>query len=255
MNTTTNKNIPLKPLVAVTDGDWVPKADLDRLTAEMNQFCYIVSHDLQAPLRMVTGFLDLLVKRYGDRFEGQATEFIEHAVQGAEKMKTLIADLLAYSRVSTDTESVTETDLYELAQDAMESCRGTMMKVEASVIVHPMPKIQGRRNQLLWLFTQLVENAIKFKSESALRIEIHAITREGYCHISVSDNGIGIDPVFSEKIFQVFRKLNADEKKYPGNGIGLAMCRKICELHSGSIGLKSCPGKGSEFIVSLPIST
>lgn len=228
------------------------KIELDAAKAEMNQFAYIVSHDLQAPLRMVTGFLELLVKRYEDKLDEQATQYIGYAMKGTEKMKRLIFDLLEYSRVSTSDEAFEEVDLNELFLELAEKMNTTLREAGTRLFTGHLPVVRGRHKQLLQLFSQLVDNAAKFNN-TAPEITVSAERTGTAWKISVKDNGIGIDPAFFEKIFLVFRRLYADEEKYKGTGIGLAICKKIVELHGGTIGVEAAPGAGSTFWITIPV--
>lgn len=228
------------------------KQELDAAITALNQFAYIVSHDLQAPLRMVTGFLELLVKRYEDKLDEQAKQYIGHAVKGAEKMKRLIADLLEYSRVSTTNEAMEAVDLNEVFLELTEKMNDVLREAGARLFTGQLPVVRARRKQLVQLFSALVENAVKFNTTSP-EVTVSAERTGTAWKISVKDNGIGIEPVFFEKIFLVFRRLYADEERYKGTGIGLAICKKIAELHGGTIGVDSAPGKGSTFWVAIPV--
>lgn len=229
------------------------KTELDAAIAEMNQFAYIVSHDLQAPLRMVTGFLELLVKRYEDKLDEQAKQYIGYAIKGTEKMKRLIFDLLEYSRVSTTDEAFEEVDLNEVFLELAEKMNTVLREAGVRLFTGQLPVVRGRHKQLLQLFSQLVDNAVKFNN-AAPEITVSAERTGTAWKISVTDNGIGIDPAFFDKIFLVFRRLYADEEKYKGTGIGLAICKKIAERHGGTIGLEATPGAGSTFWITIPVA-
>ncbi len=225
---------------------------LAELTKEMNQFTYIVSHDLQAPLRMVTGFLELLEKKYGDKLDESAKQYIDFAVRGAAKMKKLIFDLLEYSRLSTVVKEYAEVDLNEIIQEVKEKFLPVIQETGAVFTVTHLPVIVADRAQMIQLFEHLIGNALKFCNTESPEISITLNNENGSSSIAVKDNGVGIDSAFTEKIFIVFRRLYSDETKYSGTGIGLAICKKVAELHGGTIRVESEVGKGSIFYVTLP---
>jgi light-regulated signal transduction histidine kinase (bacteriophytochrome) len=225
---------------------------LETLTKEMNQFTYIVSHDLQAPLRMVTGFLELLEKKHGDKLDESGKQFIDYAVKGANKMKSLIFDLLEYSRLSSIINEYSEVDLNVILQESKEKIAPVIEVTKAILTNDNLPVVLADRKQMTQLFEHLLENALKYRSTSIPEINITVKEKNRYWEIAVSDNGIGIDPLFKEKIFIIFRRLHNDDSTYRGNGIGLAISKKIVELHSGTIWLDSAFGKGSTFLFTLP---
>ena len=228
------------------------KNKLAKLTAEMNQFTYIVSHDLQAPLRTITGFMELLEKRYGDKLDDAAKKYIQFAVDGTVKMKSLIFDLLEYSRLSTDTTALTEVDLSLITLEVIEKFGPVIKECEASFFIGELPVVIGKKAQLEQLLRYLIDNSLKFRSDGAPEISITSKRENGFWKIVVKDNGIGIDPAYSEKIFIIFRRLYSDETKYSGRGFGLAASKKIVELHGGTISVESAVDKGSEFSFTLP---
>jgi light-regulated signal transduction histidine kinase (bacteriophytochrome) len=230
------------------------KARLADLTKETNQFTYIITHDLQAPLRMVAGFLELLEKKYGDKLDDGGKQYIDYAVKGSQKMKTLIFDLLEYSRLSSIVQEYEEIDMNELLIQVKEKMSPEIGRIGAIIISGELPKIRGSRKQLSQLMEELLTNAIKFNNSDTPEISIGAERTDEYWKISVTDNGIGIDPAFFERIFIIFKRLHADESIYEGTGTGLAICKKIAELHGGTIQLSSAPGKGSTFYFKLPLS-
>lgn len=228
------------------------KSQLEDMAKEMNQFTYIVSHDLQAPLRTITGFMELLVKRYGDKLDEAAKQYIDYAVKGTLKMKNLIFDLLEYSRLNTSIKELSETDLNVVMDEVKEKYIAAIEGTGASIHVDDLPVVNASKKQMLQLFGHLLDNAVKFRGELAPEVMISAKRDKEYWIFSVKDNGIGIEPSFFEKIFIVFRRLSTDEVRYPGTGIGLALCKKIAELHGGTIWVESEPGKGSTFYFTLP---
>jgi light-regulated signal transduction histidine kinase (bacteriophytochrome) len=225
---------------------------MDELIKEINQFTYIITHDLQAPLRMVTGFLELLEKKYAGKLDAGAKQYIDYAMKGSLKMKELVFDLLDYSRLSSVTYEFGEADLNEVLNTAnVKSIPGFDHK--KIIITHDdLPIVWGSCKLLAQLFSELISNAIKFNNNATIEICIEVNRTDRGWKIAVIDNGIGIDPAYFDKIFQVFRKLHTDEAGYKGSGIGLAICKKIAELHNGTIEVLSQPGKGSTFTLFIP---
>ena len=242
----------LHPVPATTAREEELNNKLAELTKEMNQFSYIVSHDLQAPLRTVTGFLELLVKRYGDKLDDSAKQYIEYAVKGASKMKDLVFDLLEYSRLNNAL-SFAEVDLNAALEESKEKLSAAIEESGAVIRADKLPVITADKKQVVQMLGHLLQNALKFRS--ALPPEIYIILQEekGMLKIGVKDNGIGIDAAYHEKIFIIFRRLHTDEVKYPGTGTGLAVCKKVTELHGGTIWVESEIGKGSIFWFTIPV--
>lgn len=228
---------------------------LAELTKEMNQFTYIVSHDLQAPLRMITGFLELLEKKHGSKLDDSAKEYIGFAVKGAAKMKNLVFDLLEYSRLSSVSKDPVETDLNMVLREVKEKLRLLISDTGAVINSDNLPVIKANKDQMVQLFGHLLTNSLKFRGNNLPEIDITLSRENNNWLIGVKDNGIGIDPSFSEKIFLVFRRLHADETKYSGTGIGLAVCKKIVELHGGVMSVDSAVNKGSTFYFTLPAAS
>jgi signal transduction histidine kinase len=226
-------------------------AELSRSNAELEQFAYVASHDLQEPLRMVSSFTQLLAKRYQGRLDRDADEFIGFAVDGANRMQQLINDLLAYSRVGTRGKPLAPTDLNEVLSNA-EANLSEAVKESGAVVLHgPLPIVDGDQVQLTQLFQNLLANAIKFHARETPRIEISARAQGGDWLVLVQDNGIGIAPEHRERIFAIFQRLHG-RGEYPGTGIGLAICKKIVERHGGRIWVETAPGGGAIFYFSLP---
>lgn len=224
--------------------------ELANSNVELERFAYVASHDLQEPLRMVTSFLQLLKKRYDDKLDETAVQYINFAVDGAERMKTLIMDLLDYSRVGSNTEPNEDVDLNLLIEDVRDIFGKTIDEVKATITVSPLPIVKGTRTQLFQLFQNLISNAIKYQSKESPKIQIRYKEEQDHYLFEVQDNGIGIDPAFHEKIFVIFHRLHS-RSEYGGTGIGLAICKKIVERHNGNIWVKSAVGEGSTFFFTL----
>ena len=225
-------------------------AELATSNAELERFAYIASHDLQEPLRMVSSFLQLLQKRYQGQLDEKAGQYIHYAVDGAERMKALILDLLEYSRVGAGKESFGAVDVSEVMAEVGNIFREKIIAARARVEMDPLPVIHGDKVQLTQLFQNLVGNALKYRSEEPPVIRIQVEEEPGDWLFSVGDNGIGIDPLFFDKIFIIFQRLH-NKSDYSGTGIGLAICKKIVERHGGRIWVESTPEKGSIFFFTI----
>lgn len=221
------------------------REELARSNSELEQFAYVASHDLQEPLRMVTSYVQLLAKRYKGRLDQDADEFIAFAVDGSNRMRTLINSLLEYSRVNRE-KPFEEIDLNLLLTDIKRNLYNQIEENAVKLTWHSLPIIVGDPVLIGQLFQNLISNAIKFKSDKAPDILIECTTAETEFQFSVEDNGIGIQQEYAEKIFVIFQRLHSKEK-YPGTGIGLAICKKIVERHGGKIWVESKPGEGSVF--------
>jgi PAS domain S-box-containing protein len=225
--------------------------DLLRSNAELEQFAYVASHDLQEPLRMISSYVQLLAKRYQGKLDSDADEFIAFAVDGATRMQNLINDLLAYSRVGTRGNPFTAVSAEYLLEEALANLQLTIAESQAQITHDPLPVVKGDPVQLVAVFQNLLGNAIKFRGAEPLCIHIHARQQEQEWIFSVRDNGIGFDPRFAERIFVIFQRLN-DRTEYPGTGIGLSICKRVITRHGGRIWVESEPGKGSVFYFTLP---
>jgi light-regulated signal transduction histidine kinase (bacteriophytochrome) len=227
--------------------------ELERSNTELEQFAYVASHDLQEPLRMVTSYLQLLQRRYQGKFDDKADKYIYFAVDGASRMQVLINDLLEFSRVTTRANEHEPTDCEFILNQVLSGLE-LYIKENGAIVSHdPLPEIMADNTQLTQVFQNLIANGIKFHGEEAPKIHISAEKKASEWLFSVKDNGIGIDPQYSEKIFEVFKRLHKKEE-YPGTGIGLAVCKKIVERHGGRIWVESELGKGSTFYFTLPIN-
>jgi PAS domain S-box-containing protein len=225
--------------------------ELERSNADLAQFAYVASHDLSEPLRMVSSYVQLLERRYGDRLDTDAHEFIEFAVDGVNRMQRLIDDLLAYSRVGTSEYEFEPVDLGALVEDTLKGMRATVSESGAQVLCHALPSVVGDPGQLRQLFQNLISNGIKFVKEKPPRIEVSAERDGSEWRFSVADNGIGIDRSHADRIFEVFKRLHGRDA-YPGSGIGLSICKRIVERHHGRIWVEPNEGGGSRFRFTIP---
>ena len=226
-------------------------AELHRSNQELEQFAYMVSHDLQEPLRMVASYTQLLERRYKDQLDANAHEFIGYAVDGARRMQGFIQDILQYSRVGTHGRPFERLPVGRLVRQALDNLRVAIEEKGAQVVCGEMPELDADPVQLGQLFQNLIGNALKFSGAGPMRIEIDAVWREGVWEFVVRDNGIGIEPEAVERIFVIFQRLHT-RQEYHGSGIGLAICKRIVERHGGRIWVESQPGKGSSFYFTLP---
>jgi PAS domain S-box-containing protein len=227
-------------------------AELERSNRELERFAYVASHDLQEPLRMVASYTRLLERRYGDKLDQDAREFIGYAVDGANRMQRLIQDLLSYARVTTRGRPFEPVDVQAALEEAILNLQVTVAEAGAEITHDPLPAVRGDRTQIVQLFQNLIDNAVKFRREDRPpRIHVSAHRREAEWLFCVEDNGIGIDPRYFDRIFVLFQRLHGRED-YPGTGIGLALCKRIVERHGGSIGVDSRVGEGARFCFTLP---
>lgn len=226
--------------------------ELARSNKELQQFASVASHDLQEPLRTVSGFVQLLQKKYESQLDAEAKTFIEYAVDGTKRMETLIRDLLVYARVGTRGREPSPTDASAALRQALGNLHQSIQEARAEITQGELPTVRADPSQLAQLFQNLIGNAMKFRSEAPPKIHVDA-RRDGDCwQFSVSDNGIGIDAKFQEHIFEIFRRLHT-QKQYAGTGIGLAICKKIVDGYGGRIWMESEPGQGVTFYFTFPI--
>ena len=227
--------------------------ELARSNAELEQFAYVASHDLQEPLRMVASYTQLLAKRYAGKLGADADEFIAYAVDGGRRMQGLINDLLAYSRVGTQGKEFAPTDSGPVLDRVLANLRIATQESGAVVTRDPMPTVVADVSQLGQLLQNLVGNAIKYRNEAAPTVHVGAERENGEWRFSVKDNGIGIDPQYSERIFAIFQRLPT-RAEYAGTGIGLAICQRIAERHGGRIWVESRSDQGATFYFTIPIA-
>jgi signal transduction histidine kinase len=241
--------------------------ELARSNAELEQFAYVASHDLQEPLRKVASCCQALAEDYADKLDDDARQWIDYAVGGAKRMQRLISDLLTYSRVATKGRPLQATDAESACRAALENLQFAIEDSSAQITCHPLPRVLADETQLVQLLQNLIGNAIKFRGANVPQIEIgytnitdpaqtdlvdgkKSADVGNLCQFYISDDGIGISPKYFEQIFAIFQRLHRKDE-YPGTGIGLALCKKIVERHGGQIWVESSPGKGSTFYFTL----
>jgi signal transduction histidine kinase len=225
--------------------------DLQRSNAELEQFAYVASHDLQEPLRKVASFCQLLQRRYAGQLDAKADEYIEHAVDGAKRMQALINDLLAFSRVGRTAQRREPVSCAVLLAQAWSNLAPEVRRTHATIEVGELPEVLGEATLLTAVFQNLINNALKFRADEAPRVSVSARRDGDDWLFSFSDNGIGIEPEYADRIFVIFQRLH-DKAAYPGTGIGLAMVKKIIEYHGGRIWLDTTISTGARFWFTLP---
>ncbi|HET7318814.1 MAG TPA: ATP-binding protein [Nitrospirota bacterium] len=250
--------------------------ELTRSNAELERFAHAASHDLKAPLFSIAGFAEVLEEKYGDRLDINGRKFLSYIMEGTDRMKRLIEDLLAYARVTTKARPLAPVDCAAVVEAAVSNLRSAVGESGARVTASGLPVVSGDETQLLQLFQNLIGNAINYRSTAPpeIRISAHPLSGApeekageagrvpdagdgrscagGGWLFSVTDNGIGIERRHFEKIFQLFQRVHPEDSAYPGTGIGLALCDKIVERHGGRIWVESEPGKGATFYFTIP---
>jgi signal transduction histidine kinase len=226
-------------------------AELTRSNRELEQFAYVASHDLKEPLRKVRIYLQLLEQQYRGRLDEKADQYIAYAVDSAGQMQALVNDLLAYARVGSRGKPSGPVDCSAAFDQAVANLGMPVQESGAVVTRGDLPTVQADASQLVQLFQNLVENAVKFRGDQPPVVRAEAVRQEGEWLFSVKDNGIGIDRQYAERVFVIFERLHS-KVEYPGTGMGLAICKKIVERHGGKIWVESQSGKGATFWFSLP---
>lgn len=226
--------------------------ELTRSNAELEQFSYVASHDLQAPLSTIAGYAQLLEKRCHNQLDAQGNKFIRNIVNSCGRMQALIDDLLEYSRVGRSEKPFDVIDCNLVFEDACANLQLAIRQDQASVTRGDLPRVRGDSFQLLQLFQNLIGNAIKYRSSEAPMVRVSASRQGDSWVFSVQDNGIGIAEQYHPRIFQLFQRLHS-QKQYSGTGIGLAICQRIVDRHGGRLWVESEPNRGSTFYFSIPI--
>ena len=228
--------------------------ELCRSNAELEQFAYVASHDFQEPLRMVASYTELLAKRYESKLDARADKYIRYAVEGARRMQRLVNELLDYSQVKATTKPLKPVVLNSVVDKALTNLQVALRKSEGQVCRTELPVVMADEVQLVQVFQNLIDNALKFRGENSPQVRISAEKNGDGWKLSVMDNGIGIDPQYAEKIFVIFQRLHKRDE-HPGNGIGLAIAKRIIERHGGKIWVESELGNGACFRFTLPKAT
>jgi PAS domain S-box-containing protein len=218
---------------------------------ELEQFAYVASHDLKEPLRTITSYVQLLDQRYGHKLDDESREYIQFAVDGAMRMATAVNDLLQYSRVQRQKVPFRTVKMADVVRSALDNLQLTIEENSAVITADPMPEVLANESQLLHVIQNLIGNALKFRRAEPPRIHVGAEHSADCWTFTVSDNGIGIPEVYFQRIFVMFQRLHA-RQEYPGTGIGLAICKKIIEIHGGKIWVTSQVGQGTTFLFTLP---
>ena len=228
--------------------------ELLRSNAELEQFAYVASHDLQEPLRKIASFTDLLQRRYGGQLDERADQYIAFASDGARRMQRLINDLLGFSRVGRTTGEFTDVSLDACLATAWGNLQVAAEDADATLTQDPLPEVRGDGGLLTQALQNLLSNALKFRRPDVpLKVHVGCNVHDGLVDLSVSDNGIGIPPEYAEKVFVIFQRLHRRED-YEGTGIGLALVKKIVEFHHGTVSIDSAPGEGTTFLLSIPLA-
>jgi len=227
------------------------EVQLHQANEDLRQFAYVTSHDLQEPLRAVTTYVELLAQRLHGQLTAETQAFMGYAVEGAQRMRALIVDLLAYSRVERQDVEGTATDGEAVLEQAVRDLRLTIAESGAVVTHDPLPTVVTVPGQLKQVLENLLSNALKFRGPAPPRVHLSAQRQRTEWVFSVRDNGIGLDPQYAHRIFQMFQRLHT-RREYPGTGIGLAICKRIVERHGGRIWVESAPGQGATFYFTLP---
>ena len=227
---------------------------LEASNERLDQFATTASHDLREPLRMISQYLALLERRHGDQLDEEASEFVEFAVDGADRLETMVEDLLRFARVETEGRPLEPVHLDAVVADVLQDLDVRIEETDAEITVDALPRVRGDASQLRQLFQNLVQNALTYSGDEPPQIRITATECDDGWECAVSDDGIGISPDDRERIFELFERLHG-VGEHEGSGIGLALCRRIVERHGGEIRVESTPGEGSTFSVVLPAVT
>lgn len=228
--------------------------ELNRSNQELEQFAYVASHDLQEPLRKINFYSDFLKRRYHENISGDGEKFIENIISATERMRLLISDILAYSTIEKDRKIFVRTDLNRIAQEAMNDLEIAIKESGAQIQVGTLPQLEANENQIKQLFENLLSNSVKYTDPARPpQIHIYAETGDDHTTLFFKDNGIGFEEKYLERMFALFQRLHSKDK-YAGTGIGLAICKKIVDIHNGEISAESELGKGATFMIRLPLA-
>lgn len=225
---------------------------LERSNKDLEQFAYAVSHDLCEPLRSISGFIQLLARRYKGNLDEDADRFISRSMAAAARMQDMITNILEYSRLNSSNNEFTSIDCNEVLNHVIANLEGAINESKTKITHDHLPTVSANFLQLLRVFQNLIANAIKFHSGKRPEIHVGVKRKNNNYQFSISDNGIGIDPKHFELIFVIFQRLH-NRQEYPGSGAGLAICKKIVERHGGTIWVESEVGRGSTFYFTIPI--
>jgi light-regulated signal transduction histidine kinase (bacteriophytochrome) len=227
---------------------------LERSNIELQQFAYVASHDLQSPLRSICGFVQLLKMEYASKLDEQADDWIRRTIQATAQMQDLIRGVLAYSRVDSRSRPFKAIPFLDVFSDAVALLESSIRDAGGQVTCGELPVVMGDRSQFVQLMQNLIGNGLKYHGDKSPHVHVSAERNEEEWTFSVQDNGIGIDPKYYERIFEIFKRLH-DQKEYPGTGIGLAVCRRVVNRHGGRIWVESEAGQGSAFHFTIPEGT
>jgi PAS domain S-box-containing protein len=227
-------------------------AKLELTNQELQEFAFVASHDLQEPLRKIQSFCELIVRSSNDKLDEKGKDYLARTLEAVKRMRQLLKDLLNYSRVASQPLPFKPTDMKAIITEAAEIFEHRIAKVGGKIVISEMPVIEADSSQMNRLFLNLIGNAVKYAGPEKLLIRIYSGKDDFFCRIYVEDNGIGFEEKYLDRIFSPFQRLHGRTEFY-GTGMGLAICRKIVERHAGSITARSSPGKGSTFVVTLPL--
>lgn len=226
--------------------------DLERANADMERLLYAASHDLKEPIRMVTSFLGLLEGKFAAELPDEAREYLGFAIDGGHRMKEMVTGLLSYAQVRQRRMEARDVDLGAIVEATLADLQVAIRDAGASLEVGELPTVRGDATRLRQVFQNLLSNALKFRGADPARIAIHAVSRETMWEIAIADNGIGFDPEYASRVFEMFQRLHS-RGEYPGSGIGLAIVKEIVEQHGGRVRIESSPGRGTTVYFELPV--
>jgi light-regulated signal transduction histidine kinase (bacteriophytochrome) len=240
--------------LAFQNGEKVKRAkELENANNDLEQFAYVANHDLQEPLRMISSYTQLLERKYKDKLDEDANEYIHFVVDGAIRIQKLLTDILEYSRISTRTKTFEQIDTSTVLGQVISNLQLLITENAVLITIDDLPVIKADASQILRVFQNLIENAIKFHKKTELpKIHISSTKQDKMYQFSVTDNGIGIEKQYHDRVFIVFQRLHS-AKDYPGTGIGLSICKRIVERHGGTIWFESTVNEGATFYFTIPV--